>query len=178
MIKPPKFTKEEKKFWQRNYRIEKADRIPAEWYIFHSADSDCDDDFFYYFSLRVSSLEDIYLKDSQITDLGVKYMLNFTNLQSLFLRKNRFLTNESVLYFNQMENLQMLNITRTAIILDDLCEYLDNQSLREIFIDSDENEDEISVKANILKSKIPNCRVYLNCSNPTDVFDIPNKPIF
>ncbi|MCX8524305.1 leucine-rich repeat domain-containing protein [Chryseobacterium formosus] len=178
MIKPPKFTKEEQKFWQRHYRIEKADRIPAEWYRFHSADSDCDDEFFYFLSLRLLSLENIYLKDSQITDLGVKYMLNFKNLQSLFLRKNRFLTSESVLYFNQMENLKMLNITGTAITLADLCECLDNQSLREIFIDSDENEDEISAKENILKSRIPNCKVYLNCSNPSDVFDVPNKPIY
>ncbi|HEX7870586.1 MAG TPA: hypothetical protein VF455_10790 [Chryseobacterium sp.] len=178
MIKPPKFTKEEKKFWQRHYRIEKDDRIPAEWYRFHSADSDCDDDFFYYFSLRVFSLEDIYLKDSQITDLGVKYMLNFTNLKSLFLRKNRYLTNRSIEYFNQMVNLQMLNITRTVITLDDLCEYLDNQSLREIFIDSDENEDEVSAKAAILKIKVPNCKIYLNCSHSTDVFDKPEKPIF
>lgn len=178
MIKPPKFTKEEKKFWQRHYRIEKADRIPAEWYRFHSADSDCDDEFFYFLSLRLLSLENIYLKDSQITDLGVKYMLNFKNLQSLFLRKNRFLTNESVLYFNQMENLQMLNITGTAITLDDLCEYLDNQSLREVFIDSDESEDEVSAKAAILKIKVPHCKIYLNCSHSTDIFDKPEKPIF
>ncbi|WP_175620831.1 hypothetical protein [Chryseobacterium schmidteae] len=178
MIKPVKFTKEEKKFWQRNYRIEKVDRIPTDWYHFHSADSDCDDEFFYFLSLRLLSLDNIYLKDSQITDLGVKYMLNFKNLQSLFLRKNRFLTKESLLYFNEMENLQMLNITGTAITLDDLCEYFNNQSLREVFIDSDHNEDEISAKAAILKIKVPNCKIYLNCSHSTDVFDISNKPIF
>ncbi|MCX8531897.1 hypothetical protein [Chryseobacterium luquanense] len=178
MIKPPKFTKEEKKFWQRHYRIEKADRIPVEWYRFHSADSDCDDEFFYYFSLRVFLLEDIYLKDSQITDEGVKYMVNFKYLQSLFLRKNRYLTNQSIQYFNQMENLQKLNITCTEITLTDLCEYLDNQSLREIFIDSDENEDEVSAKAAILKIKVPDCKIYLNCSHSTDFFDKPEKPIF
>lgn len=178
MIKPQKFTKEEKKFWQRHYRIEKADRIPAEWYRFHSADSDCDDEFFYYFSLRMSSIEDMYLKDSQITDEGVKYMLNFINLNSLFLRKNRYLTNQSIQYFNQMVNLKILNITRTEITLADLCEYLENQGLREIFIDSDENEDEVSAKAAILKIKVPNCKIYLNCSHSTDVFDKPEKPIF
>lgn len=124
------------------------------------------------------SIEDVYLKDSQITDQGVKYMLNFINLKSLFLRKNRYLTHHSIQYFNQMKNLEELNLTRTQITLNDLCEYLDSQSLREIFIDSDENEDEVSERARILKSKISNCKVYLNCSDPTDVFDVPTKPIF
>ncbi|MBD8082336.1 hypothetical protein [Chryseobacterium caseinilyticum] len=178
MTTPAKFTKEEKKFWQRHYRIEKPDRIPADWYRLHSADSDFGDEYFYFLSLRLFSLEDIYLKDSQITDQSIKYMLNFKNLHTLFLRKNRFLTNQSIQYFNQMQNLKRLDITRTEITLADLCEFLDNTNLLKIFIDSDETEEEIMAMASILKAKVPNCSIYLNCCHSTDVFGTSNKPIF
>lgn len=178
MIKPTKFTKQEKKFWQRHYRIEKPDRIPADWHHIHSADSDFDDEYFYFLSLRLLSLEDIYLKDSQITDQAIQYMLEFKNLHTLFLRKNRYITKQSIQYFNQMKNLKRLNITRTEITLADLCEFLDHPGLRKVFIDSDETEDEIAPMASVLKSKVPDCSIYLNCSHTKDVFDVSNKPIF
>jgi len=178
MSKSEKFTREEKKFWQRNYHIEKPDNIPADWHSFHSADSDCDDEFFYFLSLRVHSLQDIYLKSSVITDQAIEYMLNFKNLHSLFLRKNRLLSNGSIKYFNQMKNLRRLDITATGINLAGLRDYLDNPVLRKIFIDSDESEEEIEEKASILKLMVPDCKIYLNCSHSTDVFGNPEKPIF
>lgn len=53
-----KLSKEEKKFWQRNFRIEKADEIPLHWGILKSADSDYDNEFFYFLSLRVEIIND------------------------------------------------------------------------------------------------------------------------
>jgi hypothetical protein len=44
--------KEEKKFWQRHFRIEKLEDIPPVWSGYKSIDSNNDDDFFYFVTLR------------------------------------------------------------------------------------------------------------------------------
>ncbi|UFK98562.1 hypothetical protein [Kaistella faecalis] len=173
-----KLSKEEKKFWQRYYRIEKADHIPTHWGRLKSKDSDFGDEFFYFLSLRVISIEEIYLTDSLITDVAVSYMTNFKGLKSLFLRKNRYLTSASLSYFNQMQELEILNITRTPITLDDLCDYLENPNLKEVFVDSEDSEEAVLEKGLILKEKMPGCNVYLNCSHSTNVFGNFEKPIF
>ncbi|KUJ50497.1 hypothetical protein [Chryseobacterium sp. JAH] len=173
-----RLSKEEKKFWQRNYRIEKVNEIPLHWGILKSADSDYDDDFFYYLSLRVESINEIYLKDSLITDKAVQYMAGFKELKNLLLRKNRYLTKSCILYFNQMQDLEKLNLTNTAITLTDLYESLNNKNLKEVFVSSEETEDNLEEKAFILKEKMPNCNIYLDCSHSTDVFGNLEKPIF
>ncbi|MGZ5262162.1 MAG: hypothetical protein ACXWCF_00065 [Kaistella sp.] len=173
-----KLSKEEKKFWQRNYRIENAQDISTHWRLLKSADSDYDDEFFYFLSLRVLSIEEIYLKDSLITDEAIKYMINFSGLKTLFLRKNRYLTKLCISSFNQMKDLESLNIIRTQITLSDLCENLQHQNLKEVFVDSEEHEENILEKGFILKEKMPKCNIYLNCSHSTDVFGNLEKPIF
>lgn len=173
-----KLSKDEKKFWQRYYRIENAAQIPLHWGRLKSKDSDFGDEFFYFLSLRVISIEEIYLTDSLITDEAVKYMINFQALKALFLRKNRYLTTASISYFNQMQELETLNITRTPISLVDLCDYLENPTLKEVFVDSEDSEETVLEKGLILKEKMPGCNVYLNCSHSTDVFGNFEKPIF
>lgn len=173
-----KLSKEEKKFWHRNFRIEKADEIPSHWGILKSADSDYDDEFFYFLSLRVESINEIYLKDSQITDEAIKYMVGFKNLKNLFLRKNFYLTKSCIPYFNQMETLENLNLTGTEITLTDIFEALNNKNLKEVFVSSEEIEDNLEEKAFTLKERMPHCNIYLDCSYSTDVFGNLEKPIF
>lgn len=173
-----RFSKEEKKFWQRNYRIERVEEISTDWTFFKSVDGDVDDDFFYMFTLRVDTIVAIYLKDTLITDKSVEYFLNFKGLEDLNIRKNRFITKACLPFINKMNHLESLNLDRTQITLTDLCEHLDNQNLKEVFVSSDEDEENITEKAFILKSKMPNCDVYLNCSHATDVFGNKLKPIF
>src|SRR5690606_23320025 len=102
----------------------------------------------------------------------------FKGLKSLFLRKNRYLTSASLSYFNQMQELEILNMTRTPITLDDLCDYLENPNLKEVFVDSEDSEEAVLEKGLILKEKMPGCNVYLNCSHSTNVFGNFEKPIF
>ena len=173
-----KLSKEEKKFWLRNFRIEKAEKIPIHWEILKSADSDYDDDFFYFLSLRVEIINEIYLKDAQITDQSIEYMTRFKGLKNLFLRKNRFLTKSCIIYFNQMKDLENLNLTGTEITLTDLFQTLNNKNLREVFVSSEEIEDNLEEKAFSLKERMPNCNIYLNCSYSTDFFGNLEKPIF
>ncbi|WP_438965965.1 hypothetical protein [Flavobacterium sp.] len=173
-----KFTKEEKKFWQTHYHFDKPSQIYKDWHQIWSVDGNDDDDFFYFFSLRVKSITEVHLKDTLITDKAVEYMLEFKDLEILFLRKHDNITKESIPFFNQMKNLESLNITRTKITLTDLCELLNNQSLKEVFLDSEENEENIEEKGFILKERMPNCNIYLNCSDAIDVFGNKEKPIF
>ena len=94
--------KEEKKFWKRHFRIEKLDAIPPVWSGYKSIDSENDDDFFYFFTLRVSSISEIYLKDTLVTDEGVKHISKLKNLESLCLRSHSKITKASIPFFNEM----------------------------------------------------------------------------
>ena len=173
-----KFSKEEKKFWQTHYHFDKPSQLHENWQQVWSVDGIEDDYFFYFFTLRVTTIIEVHLKDTLISDKAIEYMTKFTKLRSLYLRKHKNITKESILFFNQMKSLESLNITRTQITLTDLCNNLNNPSLREVFLDSDENEENIEEKAFVLKDRMPNCDVYLNCSDTIDVFGNKEKPIF
>ena len=173
-----KLSKEEIKFWQRHFRIEKLEDIPKEWGNLKSIDSEEDDEFFYFLSLRVTSILEIHLKNTLITDEAVKHISNFKDLEILFLRSHDKITKDSIPYFNKMESLVSLNITKTNITLTDLCEGLNNQSLKEVFLSSEEDEKDINGKAHILKERMPNCDIYLDTSFTTDAFGNPENPIF
>lgn len=175
-----KFSKEEKKFWVSHYHMDKPSQIHENWEQFWSVDGNQDDDFFYFFTLRVTTITEVHLKDTLITDKAVEYMVKFNELKELFLRKHNNITKESIPYFNQMNSLESLNITRTQITLTDLGENLNNLSLKEVFLDSkdDDTEENILERAYVLKDRMPNCNVYLDCSNSIDVFGNSEKPIF
>ena len=173
-----KFTKEEKKFWQRHYGIEKANKIFSNWFAFKSIGGNENDDFFYFFTLRVTSITDLVLNESLISDHGVVHFCNFTALKHLHLRNHKTITKKSIPYFNNMACLESLNITKTKITLTDLSNSLNNQTLKEVFLDSEENESDIDVKAFILKERMPNCNIYLDCNYTTDSFGNIEKPIF
>lgn len=173
-----KFTKEEKKFWQRHYAIEKADKIFSNWFAFKSIGGKENDDFFYFFTLRVTSITNLFLNESLISDHGIAHFCNFTALKHLHVRNHQTITKKSIPFFNKMACLESLNITKTKITLTDLSELLNNQSLKEVFLDANEHEINIDEKAFILKERMPNCNKYLNCNYTTDSFGNPEQPIF
>ena len=77
-----------------------------------------------------------------------------------------------------MNSLESLNITLTKIRLTDLYDLLDNQSLKEVFLSSEENEENLLEKAFALKERMPNCNIYLDTCFTTDDFGNPEKSIF
>jgi hypothetical protein len=171
---------EEKKFWQKYFRIEKIEDIPKVWPVIggYGYGDEQFDKYFYFISLRVPIVHEIILKESYVTDEGVKYMCAFKELKLLYLRKHQEITRNSIPHFNQMESLESLNITKTNITLTDLCELLNNQSLKEVFLDSEENEENILDKAFILKQRMPNCNIYLDTCFTTNILGNPIDPIF
>jgi hypothetical protein len=173
-----KFSKEEKKFWQTHYHFDKPSQLYENWQQIWSADGNEDDDFFYFFTKRVTTIQDVYLKDTLITDKAVEYMLQFKELKSLFLRRHQTITKACIPFINQMPKLESLNITRTKITLSDLCDSLNNQSLKEVFLDATDDEKNILEKGFLLKERMPNCAIYLNCSSSINVFGVSEKPIY
>ena len=170
--------KEEKKFWQRHFRIKKLEDIPKRWNIISRIDSEEDDDFFYFLSLRVASLSEIHLKQTLVTDEGIKHISKFKDLEILYIRNHDKITKKSIPYFNKMMSLQSLNITKTSITLTDLSEILDNKNLKEVFLDSEDNEEYILEKAFLLKKRMPNCNIYLDTSFTSEIHGRRIKPIF
>jgi len=168
-----KLSKEEKKFWQRHFRIEKLEDIPNEMPGLTSIDTTDDDDYLFYLTQRVTVIPEIYLKGTLVTDEGVAHISKIQFLKELTLREHDKVTKASIPYFNQMKHLELLNITKTKITLSHLCEHLNNQSLKEVFLDSEEDEKDIEEKALLLKERMPNCDIYLDTSDTDN-----EKPIF
>ncbi len=175
-----KLSKEEKKFWQRHFRIDKFENIPTELPGLTSIDTSDDDEYMYFLSKRISIIPEIYLKRTLVTDEGVAHIRKFQRLKELTLRSHPNITKASIPYINQMQDLERLNITRTQITLSHLVESLNNQSLKEVFLDSEENdtEEQILEKGFILKQRMPNCNIYLDASHIEYIPGIPEKPIF
>lgn len=173
-----KLSKEEKKFWQRYFRIDKVGKIPTEMEGYTAIDESDDDAFFYYLSKRVVIIPEIYLKRTLVTDEGVAHISKFQQLKELTLRSHPNITKASIPYFNQMPDLERLNITLTKITLSDLCDLLNNQSLKEVFVSSEKDEKNILEKGFILKERMPNCNIYLDACFSEYMPGIPEKPIF
>lgn len=172
--------KEEKKFWKRHFRVEKLEDIPTEWNNIggYGYGDEQTDDYFYFISLRVDIVHEIYLKESYVTDEGVKHMSSFKELKRLYLRRHEEITKASIPYFNEMIYLKSLNITKTKITLTDLVNGLNNQSLKEVFLDSEVNEEDILEKAFLLKERMPNCAIYLDTCFTTESDGSAIPPIF
>lgn len=170
-------SKQEKKCWQRYYRIEKSQDIPSEMAVFSSIDGDADDELMFFLAKRVT-ITKMYLKCTWVTDEGVNHISNIQQLKELSLIDHRNVTKASIPYFNKMTHLETLNILKTEITLSDLCEHLNNQCLKEVFLDSEDNAENIVEKAFILKERMPNCNIYLDICFSTDSFGNPEKPIF
>ncbi|MDN3723693.1 hypothetical protein QRD02_04815 [Aequorivita sp. SDUM287046] len=172
-----KLSKEEKKCWQRHYRIEKLQDIPTEMSGFSSIDGDADDELMFYFAKRVS-IPEMYLKCTDVTDEGVKHISSIRNLKELTIADHINVTKASIPYFNEMRHLESLNIIHSEITLSDLCESLNNQNLKTLFVSSEENEENIVEKGFILKERMPKCDVYLDTYFVTDGSGNPETPIF
>lgn len=170
--------KEEKKFWQRHFRIEKLEDIPTEMTGYTAIDENNDDEFMFYLSKRVNIIPKIYLKSTLVTDEGVGHISKIQHLKELSLIDHRNVTKASIPYINQMQYLETLNILKTEITLSDLCENLNNQNLKIVYVSSEENEENIDGKAFLLKERMPKCDIYLDTYYLTDAFGNAEKPIF
>jgi hydrogenase maturation factor HypE len=152
----------EKHFWRNNFNIGNLAAIPLEMSGFKSIDSDVDDQFLFYLTSRVPTIHGIYLKFTNVTNEGVKYISNIHNLVELTLREHNDITKECLPYINKLVELENLDISKTAISLDDLLVFSNLQNLKKLHISSDESKEIILEKVLKLKKTLPNCSIYVD----------------
>lgn len=156
---------QEKHFWWHFRQITDSRYIPAELPGFTSIDSMVDDEFLGMLAARVSIIHEIYLKETLVTDAGVKLISNFKQLKSLTLMKHENITRECLPYLNTLTDLEYLDVWRTKIRLDDLSALTDLKQLKELYIsDGDDNSepDRDTVLEKIIKAEetLPYCKIY------------------
>jgi hypothetical protein len=152
----------EKHFWRNNFNINNLAAIPLEMSGFKSIDSEVDDQFLLYLTSRIPSIHGIYLKFTNVTNEGVKYISNIHNLVKLTLREHNDITKECLPHLNKLVDLEYLDLLKTKISLEDLPSLSNLQNLKELHVSSEETRDYILEKISLLKQLLPHCIVYVN----------------
>ncbi|WDO12240.1 hypothetical protein MH928_12995 [Flavobacterium sp. WW92] len=153
----------EKHFWKNNFGISKLADIPLEISGYKSIDSETDDQFLEYLTSRIPTIHGIYLKFTNITDEGVRHISKIASLSELTLRDHKDITNESVPYLNQLADLVYLDLVKTKIGLKDLPGLFQLQKLKELYVSTEEENEEILLEhVAEMKKILPQCILYIN----------------
>lgn len=152
----------EKVFWWHFGHITEAKNIPTELSGFTSIDSLVDDEYLAMLFAKVSVMGSIYLKETLVTDEGVKLISTVKQLKHLTLMKHENITKNCLPYINKLTDLEYLDIWRTKIRLEDITELKDLKNLRELHIsahDEGVDEDRETILEKIIKAEetLPNC---------------------
>jgi Leucine-rich repeat (LRR) protein len=156
----------EKVFWWHFGNITASGKIPTEIPYFVSKDSVDDDDYLFMLTSKVKIIHEIYLKDTDVTDQGVKYLTNLQGLKTLTLSKHETITKNCLPYINKLVDLEYLDVSRTKISLCDLVVLSDLTNLKELHIRSENYEIEYILEYVIkMKEILPNCILYIDDKN-------------
>lgn len=154
--------KKELYFWKRHFNINSIAAIPQEMEKYTGIHSDEDDQFLLYLTSRVSVIHKIDLECTYITDEGVKHISKLKELKELSLRNHYKITKESLPFLNQLTDLIYLDISKTEITLADVAALSNLQNLKELYLSSEESEEYIVEKCNMLNQVLPICLIYVN----------------
>lgn len=153
----------EKHFWRSYYSISSLDKIPLEVSGFRAIDEEMEDQHLYYLTSRIPTIHSIYFKFTHVTDEGVKHISNIQNLWELTLREHKNITNKSIPYLNKLVDLEYLDILKTEIQLEDLPGLFNLQNLKELYVTSENLDEEYLLEHVItMKEILPNCILYIN----------------
>ena len=154
----------EKQFWWNFGQIKDSKDIPTQISGVSGVDDpDYNDDYFAMLTEKVKIMHSIYLKETYITDEGVKHISKLQGLKSLTLIKHPKITKASLPYLNKLVDLEYLDIWDTEILLEDLAALDQLKNLKELYISSarkieDElDNDRILEQLIVLKDLFPNC---------------------
>lgn len=155
---------QEKYFWWHFGRINDSRHIPAELSGFSGIDdSDVNDEYVRMIAARVSIVHRIYLKETMVTDTGVKFISNFKQLTHLTLMKHEGITKACLPYLNKLVDLEYLDVWKTKIRLEDLGALTNLKKLKELYVSPNDEEDE-SDRDTILEMIIKAEEVLPGCS--------------
>jgi len=153
----------EKQFWWHFRQITDSKHIPTELSGFTGIDdSDIDDDYIGMIAAKVSIVHQIYLKETKVTDTGVKLLSGFKQLKRLTLMKHENITKDCLPYINRLTDLEYLDVWKTKIRLEDLGALTDLKNLKELYVSPNDEEDESdqeTILEKIIKAEetLPNC---------------------
>ncbi|MGN8058988.1 hypothetical protein ACTJKN_22055 [Pedobacter sp. 22163] len=155
----------EKQFWWHFGRITEAKNIPTELPGFASIDSLVDDEYLAMLFAKVSVMGSIYLKETRVTDEGVKLISNVKQLKDLTLMKHENITKACLPYLNKLTDLEYLDIWRTKIRLEDIWVLKDLKNLKELHISPcdegvEESRDAILEKIIKAEETLPSCIIH------------------
>jgi Leucine-rich repeat (LRR) protein len=155
----------EKVFWWHFGHITDSKNIPTELPGFTSIDSEDDDEYLAMLLAKVSVIRYIYLKETNVTDEGVKLISSVKQLKHLTLMKHENITKECLSYLNKLTSLEYLDIWKTKIRLEDLSVLTDLKNLRELYISPNDEEDESdkeTILEKIIKAEetLPGCAIH------------------
>lgn len=153
----------EKHFWKSRFNVSILANIPLEVNDFKAIDGEVGDQDLYYLTSRIKSIRGIYLKFTNVTDEGVKNISTIQNLKQLTLRDHKNITKESIPYLAKLVNLEYLDVLKTKIQLEDLSGLFNLQNLKELYVSSDNlNEEYLLENVIAMKEILPNCILYIN----------------
>ena len=164
---------EEKTFWWHFCQINDSKDIPLEVSLVAGVDdSDYNDHYFEMLTDKVQIIHSIYLKETDITDEGVKHISKVQQLKSLTLMKHPQITKASLPFLNQLIDLEYLDIWRTNIILEDLTALDQLKNLKELYVSSTRKayddsypeleNDRILEQLIVLEELFPKCTFYVD----------------
>lgn len=154
-----KFKGREKYFWERYFQIKNSDDLPSEIGCIRGIDSEHDDEFFYFISLRVGKVERIDLRCSQVTDEGVKHIAHLKTLKELRLKDHRSVTKACLPDLNQLKELECLDLSKTSIAPEDLYQLTQLKKLQQLIISTDKAEEEFAPELEKLNAHFPGCSI-------------------
>lgn len=155
---------EEKQFWWNFRHITDSKNIPTELSGITSIDSTDGDEFWAILIKRVSIVHEIYLKETWITDEGVKSISKLKQLRSLTLMKHENITKACLPYLNALTDLEYLDVWRTKIRIEDLSVLTNLKNLKELYVspnDEDDDSDRDAILEKIIKAEetLPGCAI-------------------
>lgn len=155
---------EEKTFWWHFGHITDSKNIPTELPSFTRVDSSDGDDYIAMLLAKVDAIHFIYLKQTLVTDVGVKMISNLQKLKSLTLMKHENITKACLPDINRLTELVYLDVWGTQIRLEDLHQLTNLKQLKELHVSPDENDtrDMILEKLIDIENLFPNCKIYID----------------
>jgi Leucine-rich repeat (LRR) protein len=107
----------------------------------------------------VTTIKEIHLRCTNITDEGVKYISAFKGLRALMLKDHRNITSKCLPYLQKLNELEDLDISKNKIMVADLSMLTGLKRLQKLHISSDMLEDgEIEIPQSLI-DQFPGCTI-------------------